>query len=392
MTEEPGADVLDAVIRGLRRFIRRDVWLWEKRIDRNAVRLPDDVFADLHARVREMGLHHLMAPQPSGLGPELPDRARARIAEETSQHRAGASEPAYGLFDPDPPPQLYAASEEQQAAFLAPLLERDARAFRGVDDPDLEYLPIDGVRARAVPRDRGWMLDGTKIFAAGVDDDATFGIVYANHEDAQGERDGVSAFVVECDRTGFQRWRRWPTVGDRPDTWELNLSAVKLPQINMLGEAGRGPSFANDLVLRRRMFSAAHLTGVASAAQDIARGQVWARREHGRPIAQGERAQLALADNEIAVLAARGLYLNAAEACDAGGELLVSALAARAFAAEAAASVVERAVNLHGVDGASADLPLERWARDLQLRRLNEGGSDGQRLAIAGRLTTTFKK
>lgn len=392
MTNEPGADVLDAVIRGVRRFIRRDVWLWEKRIDRNAVRLPDDVFAELHARVREMELDHLMSPQSSGLGPELPDQARARIAEELSQHRAGAAEAAYGLFDPDPPPQLYAATGEQRAAFLAPLLERDARAFRGVDDPDLEHLPIDGVRARAVPRDGGWMLDGTKVFVSGIDDDATFGIVYANPEDERGERDGVSAFVVECDRTGFQRWRRWPTIGDRPDTWELNLSAVKLPPLNLLGEAGRAPAFANDLVLRRRVFSAAHLTGVASAAQDIARGQVWARREHGRPIAQGARAQLALADNEIAVLAARGLYLSAAEACDGDGELLIPTLAARAFAAEAAVSVVERAVNLHGVGGASADLPLERWARDLQFRRLNEGGVDGQRLAIAGRLTTTFKK
>ena len=392
MRTEPGADVLDAVIRGVRRFIRRDVWLWEKRIDRNAVRLPGDVFTELHARVQEMGLDHLMAPQSSGFGPELPDRARARIAEEFSQHRAGAAEPAYGLFDPDPPPQLYAATGEQQAAFLAPLLERNARAFRGVDDPDLEHLPIDGVRARAKPRNGGWMLDGTKIFASGIEDDSAFGIVYANQEDAQGERDGVSAFVVECNRIGFQRWRRWPTMGDRPDTWELNLSAVKLPPRNLLGEPGRGPAFAGDLALRRRVFSAAHLAGIASAAQDIARGQAWARRERGRPIARGERAQLALADNEIAVLAARGLYLNAAEACDGGGELLVPVLAARAFAAEAAASVVERAVNLHGVGGASADLPLERWARDLQIRRLNEGGSDGQRLAIAGRLTATFKK
>ncbi len=390
MTDQPDGGVLDAVIAGVRRFIRRDVWLWEKRIDRNAVRLPGDVFAELHGRVEQMGLDHLMAPQ--GIGPDLPDQARARIAEEVSQHRAGASEPAYGLFDPDPPPQLYAAADQQRAVFLDPLLSREARVFRGVADPDLEHLPIDGVRARAVPRGDGWMLDGTKIFASGVDDETTFGIIYANNEGADGERDGVSAFAVECDRTGFQRWRRWPTVGDRPDTWELNLSALKLPPLNLIGDPGRAPAFANGLVLRRRAFSAAHLTGVASAAQDIARAQIWARREHGRPIAQGERAQLALADNEIAVLAARGLYLAAAAASDNDDDLLIPALAARSFAAEAAAAVVGRAIDLHGVAGASADLPLERWARDLQWRRLNEGGADLQRLAIAGRLAATFKK
>lgn len=390
MTDQPGGDVLDAVIGGVRRFIRRDVWLWEKRIDRNAVRLPDDVFAELHGRVEQMGLDHLMAPR--GAGPDLPDQARARIAEEISQHRAGASEPAYGLFDPDPPPQLYAATDEQRAAFLDPLLSREARVFRGVADPDLEHLPIDGVRARAVPRGDGWMLDGTKIFVSGIDDEARFGLIFANNEAADGERDGVSAFAVECDRAGFQRWRRWPAVGDRPDTWELNLSAVKLPPLNLIGDAGRAPAFANALVLRRRAFSAAHLTGIASAAQDIARGQVWAGREQGRPIAQGERAQLALADNEIAILAARGLYLAAAAASDRGEDLLIPALSARSFAAEAAAAVVGRAIDLHGVAGASADLPLERWARDLQWRRLDEGGADRRRLAIAARLTATFKK
>ena len=392
MTNEPGPEVLDAVLRGVRRFIRRDVWLQEKRIDRNAVRLPEDIFSELHARVLEMGLDHLMAPQASSLGPDLPDRARARIAEELSQHRAGAAEAAYALFDPDPPPQLYAAASDQEGTFLSPLLSREARPFRGVDDPDLEHQPIDGVRARAVPRDGGWMLDGTKIFVSGADEDAAFGIVYANNETTKGQRDGASALIVECDRTGFQRWRRWPTVGDRPDTWELNLSAVKLPPLNLLGEPGRGPSFANDLVLRRRVFTAAHLTGIASAAQDIARAHVWARREAGRPIALGERAQLSLADNEVAVLAARGLYLEAASASDAGGDLLIPALAARAFAAQAASAVVERAQGLHGPAGASADLPLERWARDLQWRRWSDGGRDQQRFAIARQLTSTFKK
>ena len=392
MIDEPGSEVLDAVLRGVRRFIRRDVWLQEKRIDRNAVRLQGDDFSELHARVLEMGLDHLMAPQSSGLGPDLPDRARARIAEELSQHRAGAAEAAYALFDPDPPPQFYAAAREQRGVFLDPLLNREARPFRGVDDPDLEHQPIDGVRARAVPRDGGWMLDGTKIFVSGADAAAAFGVVYANNESAEGQRDGASALVVECDRAGFQRWRRWPTAGDRPDTWELNLSAVKLPPINLLGEPGRGPSFANDLVLRRRVFAAAHLTGVASAAQDIARGRVWARSEAGRPIALGERAQLSLADNEVAVLAARGLYLEAAAVSDANGDLLVPALAARAFAAEAASAVVERAQGLHGPAGASADLPLERWARDLQWQRWSDGGRDQQRFAIARRLTSTFKK
>ena len=382
---------LALVIEGVRRFVRREIWLQEKRLDPNATRLPDELFVELHTRIDEMGLDYLHAPADSGRGPALADVARARITEEISQHRAGAISPGYGLFDPDPPPQLYAADDAQRAAFLEPLLERRSRCFRGFGEPDLDGLPTDTVRARALRRGDGWMLDGTKIFVAdGVD--ADFGIVYAHTEYERGERDGVSAFIVESSRSGFQRWRDWPTISIGRGTLELNLSAVKLPDANLLGEPGNAPAFANELALRRRIFSAAHLTGVASAAQDMARGQVWARREHGSPIALGERARLALADSEIAVRASRQLYLAAARECDAGVVTTESALAALAFACDAALAVVERTLELHGPLAASADLPLERWARDLHTRRLAEGGPAQQRLAIAQRLTTTFKK
>ena len=267
---------LALVLAGVRRFIRRDIWLHEKRLNTNATRLPDQVFDELHGRVDEMGLDHLLAPPGCGYGPELGEAERARVVEETSQHRAGAISASYGLFDPDPPPQLYAASDQQRAAFLTPLLEREARCFRGFGDPDLAGLPTDGVRLRALRRDGEWMLDGTKVFVADATD-ADFGIVYAHTEYERGERDGVSAFVVETSRTGFQRWREWPTISAGRDTWELNLSALKLPDLNLLGEAGDASAFGNDPVLRRRMLSAAQLTGVASAAQDMARGQVWSR-------------------------------------------------------------------------------------------------------------------
>ncbi len=380
-------DVPDLMIQTVRRFVRREIWLQEKRVEPNAPRLSDDITNQLHARAQELGIDHLMAPMTSSVGEALPldDGQRLRIAEELSQHRAGVLNPCYGLFDPDPPPQLYAATEEQRERFLTPLLKREQRCFRGLDDPDLASLPIDEVRIRAQRHRTGWMLDGHKLFVADAED-ADFGIVYANSELVAGERSGVSAIVVETDREGFQRWRAWTTLAVGRDTMELNLSAVKVPPSNLLGEPGQGPAVANDLVLRRRLFTAAHATGVASAAQDMCRGAVWSRREHGQPLAQGERARLALADNEIAIAASRALYLSASTRVD---EL---ALAATASALETGSAVVDRVMQMHGIAGGSADLPLERWSRELRWLRLAHGGVDQQRLAVAQRLVTTFKK
>ncbi|MCY3558953.1 MAG: acyl-CoA/acyl-ACP dehydrogenase [Chloroflexi bacterium] len=381
------SESLDLIVQAVRRFVRNEIWLQERRIDANAARLPDDVFDTLLARAGELGIDHLMAPRGASVGPQidLPDGDRLRIAEELSQHRSGALNPAYGLFDPDPPPQLYAGDDDQRARLLEPLLRREASCFRGLEDPDLAFLPTDGVRIRAQRHPLGWMLDGTKLFVADPAN-ADFGIVYCNTEETPGERSGISAIVVECDRVGFQRWRPWPTIATGRDTMELNLSAVKLPESNVLGEVNAGPAFANGLVLRRRLFTAAHLTGIASAAQDMCRGVVWSLREHGAPLAQGERARLALADNEIATSASRALYLSAAE------ELEEQALPALAFALDAANTVVDRAMRLHGPAGGSADLPLERWAREVQWLRLTAGGLDQQRQGIAERLLSTFKK
>ena len=381
------SEELDLIVNAVRRFVRREIWLHEKRMDSNAPELPVDIHANLLNRAAELDIAPLMAPPGSINGPQidLPDSDRLRIAEELSQHRAGVLNPSYGLFDPDPPAQLYAATTDQQQRFLLPLVQREATCFRGLDDPDLSSLPVDGVRIRAQKHPSGWMLDGTKLFVADASD-AAFGIVYANSEEVPGQRNGVSAIVVETDRVGFQHWRPWPTIAVGRDTMELNLSAVKVPESNLLGEPGNGPAFANDLVLRRRLFSAAHLTGVASAAQDMCRGVVWSRREHGAPIAQGERARLALADNEIEVAAARALYLTAADRTE---EL---APAATSFAVETAVAVVDRAMDLHGVGGGSADLPLERWARELRWHRLSFGGTDQAKLTIAQRLVSTFKK
>ena len=381
---------LDPLLEGLRRFLRREIWLWEKRIDSNAQALPPDVSAELREKVRAMGLDNLLVPAAFG-GPALSETARSRLAEETSQHRAGVLRPSYELFGVDVPPALFAASGAQRERFLRPLLSGEARCFQQLEGPQGPDAPTDGVRARAMWQGGRWILDGTKLFVADADA-AEFGIVSANTEYEPGVRRGVSLFTVETNRAGFQRWRDYPTLSAGRDTQELNLSAVKLPPDNLLGPVGEGPAFGYDLVLRRRIFRAAHLTGVASAAQDMARSGVWSRKEFGRPLGTTDRARATLAENEVEVRAARALYLKAAGLSDRGEALEPDANIARLFAAEAAGRVVERTLELHGVAGSSTDLPLERWYRDLRVARLEDGGADGQERAIADQLSRTFKR
>jgi alkylation response protein AidB-like acyl-CoA dehydrogenase len=40
-------------------------------------------------------------------------------------------------------------------------------------------------------------------------------------------------------------------------------------------------------------------------------------------------------------------------------------------------------MQIHGGNGVSKDLPLERWWRELRIRRIGEGASEIQRLIVA---------
>ena len=56
---------------------------------------------------------------------------------------------------------------------------------------------------------------------------------------------------------------------------------------------------------------------------------------------------------------------------------------AKLVASEASGRVVDRSMQIHGGLGVAKDLPLERWYRELRIRRIGEGPSEVQKHVIA---------
>ena len=59
---------------------------------------------------------------------------------------------------------------------------------------------------------------------------------------------------------------------------------------------------------------------------------------------------------------------------------------AKVVATEAAGRVVDRSMQIHGGMGVAKELPLERWYRELRIRRIGEGPNEIQRMIIAREL------
>jgi alkylation response protein AidB-like acyl-CoA dehydrogenase len=132
-----------------------------------------------------------------------------------------------------------------------------------------------------------------------------------------------------------------------------------------------------------RLGNATMSLAIAQTALDRSAAYIRQRRQFERPIADFQLVQAALADMVMQVEAARLLVYQAA--AEAGGRF-PSALAssiAKCAANQAAKSVSDLAIQLHGGYGYAADCEIERLHRDAHGWALAGGTLNIQRVRIA---------
>jgi alkylation response protein AidB-like acyl-CoA dehydrogenase len=100
--------------------------------------------------------------------------------------------------------------------------------------------------------------------------------------------------------------------------------------------------------------------------------------------------ELMIADNEIDLAATRSLLLTACRVLDDGGAGREETSLAKVFGAEALGRVADRAVQMCGGAGVSADLPVARIARELRPFRIYDGPSEVHRTSLARRAVRRY--
>jgi acyl-CoA dehydrogenase len=127
--------------------------------------------------------------------------------------------------------------------------------------------------------------------------------------------------------------------------------------------------------------------GLALRALDEAVRHAMARRQFGKPLAEFQATQIALADMHVDLEGARLLVRQAAAARDKGQDRITrEAAVAKLAATEMAQRVVDRAVQIHGGAGVMRGSTVERLYREVRALRIYEGTSEIQKLVIAGAL------
>ena len=376
------SDEQQMVVDTVRRFVAIEIVPLEAELDPDAGELAAADHDRLVARVRQMGFYGLDIPAELG-GPGIDLTTRTLMAIEMSQHRAGLYNPCYGTFGLAGLAQLYEATEDQKERYLYPTLRGDKRGCFALTEPTGGSDPARAITTRAVADGEEWVVNGAKLYISGADR-ADYALVFARTGGPG--REGVTAFLVDTDTPGFHVRRVVHTLRSTHYATELQFEDMRVPASNVLGEVNHGFAIANDRLSRQRIPYAAGCLGVAIRAQAMAIEWAKARETFGSPLASKQAVQWMIVDNEIDIRHSRWVLLEAAQKADRGEPFKAEAAMAKLVASEAAGRVVDRSMQIHGGLGMTKDLPLERWYRELRIRRVGEGPSEVQRLILAREL------
>lgn len=373
----------EMIIGLVRRFVREEILPLELKLDPDADALDAADRDRLISKTKEMGLYGLDIPPEYG-GPDIDLVTRTLIAVEMSQHRAGLYAPCYGVFGGAGLAQLFEATEEQKDKYLYPTLRGEKRGFFGLSEPSGGSDPARAIQTKAVRDGDNWIINGSKLWISGADR-ADFGLVFARTDSSKG-RNGVTCFIVDTDTPGFHVRRIVHTLRSAHYATELQFENMVVPERNILGKLNKGFAIANDRLTRQRIPYAAGCIGVAIKAQEMALEYVPQRETFGAPLSSRQAIQWMLVDNDIDIKQSLWIVLEAAEKAQRGDPFRKEAAMAKLVATEAGGRVVDRCMQMFGGLGVAKDLPLERWFREMRIRRIGEGPSEVQRHVIAREL------
>jgi alkylation response protein AidB-like acyl-CoA dehydrogenase len=240
------------------------------------------------------------------------------------------------------------------------------------------------LQTRAELRDGHYILNGQKLWITNAKEAGLF-IVFATLDPSAGYK-GITAFLVERDTPGISVGRKEDKLGIRASsTCELILEDCRVPQENVLGEPGKGYKIAIETLNEGRIGIGAQMLGLAQGAWNCAAKYAQERRQFGKPIAEFQAVQFALAEMATEIEATRLLVYNAARLKDARQSYIREAAMAKYFSSHVAERVASQAVEIYGGYGFVKDYPVEKFYRDAKIGKIYEGTSNMQ-LATIGKL------
>jgi acyl-CoA dehydrogenase len=246
---------------------------------------------------------------------------------------------------------------------------------------------VAGIETRAeLEEDAGeWVLNGDKLW---ITNGTIADVAVVMAKTSPGERHrGITAFLVETDRDGFEPTKIDNKLGIRAsDLAEIRLDDVRVPEDHVIGAVDQGFYQLMNFFADGRTSVAAQAVGAAQGALDAAIEYAGEREQGGQPISEYQAVSHKIAEMATTVEAARSLTYRAASVVDEGGDDQLAAKfasMAKLFASERAVEVADEGIQVHGGAGFVTDHSAERFYRDARITKIYEGTSEIQKNIIS---------
>ena len=358
----------------IKKFMREEVCPVEETLEHDSYRMPNELLEPLQKKAKgELGVWCMNTPKEYG-GSELSLLAQAVVAEEAAQCRMGAYVPACGAFGVDPPNVIFDGSKLQIDQYGKRTIEQGLKAFVAISEPGGGADPARAIQCKAELKGNQYVLNGTKLWITGAEA-AEWGIVFARTDN------GITCFIVDKEMEGIET-RPVPVIRSYSPS-EVNFVDCKVPVENLLGEEGKGFALCQKWLVHMRIPYSANVIGIAQRALELAIEWAKQRETFRTKLADKQAVQWMIADSEVEIRAARLLTYQAAWQADLGHDVKVDASMAKLYSTEMAGRVVDRCIQIFGGMGVAAEMPLERWYREMRIKRIGEGPSEVHRMVIA---------
>jgi len=282
------------------------------------------------------------------------------------------------------------ASPEWRDRYLRPLVAGEIFPSFAMTEPDVASSDPTQLRTSAV-LDRGsWVINGRKWFTTGANR-ATYTTVMVRTETNAPPHKSFSMIIVPTDTPGYRILRETPVLGMRGGHCEVLYENVRVPEQNLLGRRGEGFLIAQQRLGPGRIFHCMRWLGQAQRAFDLMCERANNRVAFGSTLAEKQLIQNMVFDTAAEIQSCRLLTLSAAYKMDRGDPARVEIGIIKVVGAAMLHNAIDRAIQVFGAKGVTADTPLERMYRNARFARIYDGPDEVHRATVATRILRHYQ-